>query len=59
MQNPTVVSISVAILALGSLAGAIFLQWDGQDSTAAWAGFTGSLGLLAGQQMRTPGTPDA
>jgi hypothetical protein len=53
--NANITTIAIAIIAFAALAGAIFLQWDGQDSTAAWAGFTGALGMLAGQQMRTPG----
>lgn len=54
MQSATVTQISVALIAFAALAGAIFLQWDGQDSTAAWASFTGALGILAGQQMESP-----
>jgi hypothetical protein len=53
-MNPIVISIAVAVIALASLAGAVALQWQGYDSSQAWAAFIGSFGVLAGQQMETP-----
>lgn len=53
-MNPLVVTIAVALIAVGSLASAVFLTWNGDDATAAWAAFTGAFGILAGQQMETP-----
>lgn len=53
-MNPLVVTVSVAVVAVSSLAGAIFLTWNGDDATPAWAAVSGAVGLLAGQQMETP-----
>lgn len=51
-------TLIAGLLAIGCLAGAIFLQWSDIDATQAWTGFGLALGILAGQQMATPGEPE-
>ena len=53
-MNPIIITVSIGLIALGSLASAVALQWQGYDSSQAWAAFIGSFGVLAGQQMETP-----
>jgi hypothetical protein len=53
-MTPYITSIALAVVAVASLAGAIFLTWNGDDATPAWASLTGAVGLLAGQQMEPP-----
>jgi len=55
MMQFNIVSLMLGLVAIASLAGAIFLTWSGDDPTAAWTSTTGAIGLLAGQQMKTPG----
>lgn len=55
-MNPLVITISLAVIAVSSLAGAIYLQATGNDSSQAWAGFLSSVGLLVGQQIPSPTT---
>ena len=54
MISPVIIAISIALIALTALGGAIALQWYGHDATQAWAAFIGAFGVLAGQQMENP-----
>lgn len=53
-MNPLIVTVSLAVICVASLAAAVMLQWQDIDATQAWAGFIASLGILTGQQMETP-----
>ena len=53
-MTPYITSIALALVALTSLGAAVFLTWNGDDATPAWASMTGAVSLLAGQQMESP-----
>ena len=53
-MNPTIISIALAVIAVASLASAVFLQWQDLEAQQAWAAFIASFSVLAGQQMESP-----
>lgn len=53
----TTLLVVLALLAGLGLAGAVTLQVLDQDATAAWAFASAVIGLLAGQQLPSPGPP--